>query len=54
MECYSSGRPPPILSWFKNGEMLVPSEYFVIESNKLRILGVVKTDQGTIIIIITI
>ncbi|GMT00747.1 hypothetical protein PENTCL1PPCAC_22921 [Pristionchus entomophagus] len=46
LECFSSGRPSPTLSWFKNGEMLIPSEYFVIEANKLRILGLVKTDQG--------
>lgn len=46
MECAASGRPDAKISWFKNGEMIIPSEYFVIEANRLRILGVVKTDQG--------
>ncbi|CAI4226532.1 unnamed protein product [Auanema sp. JU1783] len=45
-ECLSSGRPKPSISWFKNGEAIIPSGYFVIEPNKLRILGVMAGDQG--------
>lgn len=45
-ECAASGRPLPSITWAKNGEKIVASEYFVIEANRLRILGLVKTDQG--------
>ncbi|CAB3408979.1 unnamed protein product [Caenorhabditis bovis] len=46
LECVAGGRPESRVSWFKNGESIIGSEYFVIEPNRLRILGVVKTDQG--------
>ncbi|KAK6027317.1 immunoglobulin I-set domain protein [Ostertagia ostertagi] len=31
LECASSGRPMPTISWFKNGEAIIASDYFVIE-----------------------
>uniref|UniRef100_A0A7E4V648 Neogenin-like protein n=1 Tax=Panagrellus redivivus TaxID=6233 RepID=A0A7E4V648_PANRE len=37
---------PTEISWFKNGEKIVPSEYFVIQNGKLRVLGLVRDDQG--------
>ncbi|PIO77033.1 immunoglobulin I-set domain protein [Teladorsagia circumcincta] len=46
LECASSGRPMPTISWFKNGEAIIASDYFVIEPTRLRILGLVKADQG--------
>ncbi|CAI5437509.1 unnamed protein product [Caenorhabditis angaria] len=46
LECVAAGRPETTISWFKNGEAIIASEYFVIEPNRLRILGVVRTDQG--------
>ncbi|RCN32607.1 fibronectin type III domain protein [Ancylostoma caninum] len=45
-ECLSTGSPAPTLSWFKNGEAIIASDYFVVEPTKLRILGLVKADQG--------
>ncbi|VDP06732.1 unnamed protein product [Soboliphyme baturini] len=30
LECNSSGIPQPSISWYKNGELLKPSEYFVV------------------------
>ncbi|KAK0424070.1 hypothetical protein QR680_008482 [Steinernema hermaphroditum] len=46
MQCDATGVPTPIVSWFKNGEMLTSSEYFVIRNNRLNILGLVRDDQG--------
>ena len=38
--------PAAGITWFKNGERILPSEYFVIEKEKLKILGLVRDDQG--------
>jgi deleted in colorectal carcinoma protein len=45
-EISEESNPKPSVSWYKNGEKLIPSEYFVVDSGKLRILGLVKDDQG--------
>ncbi|KAF8763513.1 Netrin receptor DCC like protein [Argiope bruennichi] len=46
-ECDVYGNPVPILRWYKNGDIIVHSEYFQIVSGKnLRILGAVKSDSG--------
>uniref|UniRef100_A0A915DZZ9 Uncharacterized protein n=1 Tax=Ditylenchus dipsaci TaxID=166011 RepID=A0A915DZZ9_9BILA len=45
-ECVAEAFPKPRITWFKNGEVIVPSEYFVIGSNKLKIFGLVRDDQG--------
>uniref|UniRef100_A0A158PQE6 Neogenin-like protein n=1 Tax=Brugia pahangi TaxID=6280 RepID=A0A158PQE6_BRUPA len=44
--CEASGEPGPSISWYKNGEAIIASEYFVIEATRLRVLGLVRNDQG--------
>ncbi|PIC55691.1 hypothetical protein B9Z55_000862 [Caenorhabditis nigoni] len=47
LECgTAAARPEARVSWYKNGEAIIGSEYFVIEPNRLRILGVVRADQA--------
>jgi hypothetical protein len=47
LECDVAGSPKPIVTWFKNGDMVINSDYFqIIEGRNLRILGVVSTDAG--------
>uniref|UniRef100_A0A914WAK2 Neogenin n=1 Tax=Plectus sambesii TaxID=2011161 RepID=A0A914WAK2_9BILA len=45
-ECSAVGKPGPAVTWYKNGEVITASEYFVIEGTKLKVLGLVKNDQG--------
>lgn len=47
LECgTAAARPEAQTNWYKNGEAIIASEYFVIEPNRLRILGVVHADQA--------
>ncbi|CAI2320263.1 unnamed protein product [Caenorhabditis sp. 36 PRJEB53466] len=47
LECgTAAARPEANVQWYKNGEAIIGSEYFVIEPNRLRILGVVRADQA--------
>uniref|UniRef100_A0A1I7U5V7 Protein sidekick n=1 Tax=Caenorhabditis tropicalis TaxID=1561998 RepID=A0A1I7U5V7_9PELO len=47
LECgTAAARPEAHVNWYKNGEAIIGSEYFVIEPNRLRILGVVRADQA--------
>uniref|UniRef100_A0A914DW50 Neogenin n=1 Tax=Acrobeloides nanus TaxID=290746 RepID=A0A914DW50_9BILA len=45
-ECKTIGDPQPRVTWYKNGETIIPSEYFMITDTKLKVLGLVKDDQG--------
>ncbi|GAU92905.1 hypothetical protein RvY_04923-2 [Ramazzottius varieornatus] len=47
LECEIRGAPEPTIQWLKNGEIVIPSDYFQVDSGRnLRILGLVKSDAG--------
>ncbi|XP_061554467.1 netrin receptor DCC [Phycodurus eques] len=47
LECAVTGNPPPTIRWMKNGEEVIPSDYFqIVDGSNLHILGLVKSDEG--------
>ncbi|KAM8873532.1 netrin receptor DCC isoform 3-T3 [Synchiropus picturatus] len=47
LECAVTGNPPPTIRWMKNGEEVIPSDYFqIVDGSNLQILGLVKSDEG--------
>ncbi|KAM4634159.1 netrin receptor DCC [Polymixia lowei] len=47
LECAVTGNPVPSVRWMKNGEEVIPSDYFqIVDGSNLQILGLVKSDEG--------
>nr|XP_057913922.1 netrin receptor DCC isoform X3 [Doryrhamphus excisus] len=47
LECAVTGNPAPTIRWMKNGEEVIPSDYFqIVDGSNLQILGLVKSDEG--------
>ncbi|XP_051012554.1 neogenin isoform X8 [Acomys russatus] len=46
-ECEVTGKPTPAVKWVKNGDVVIPSDYFkIVKEHNLQVLGLVKSDEG--------
>ena len=47
LTCAAVGDPSPVVSWLKDGDPVIPSDYFqLVDGGSLRILGVIASDAG--------
>ena len=47
LTCAADGSPSPIISWLKDGDQVIPSDYFqLVDGGSLRILGLIASDAG--------
>ena len=47
LQCEVKGEPQPIVQWYKNGDLIIESEYFqIVGDQSLKILGLVGLDAG--------
>ena len=47
LECSVYANPSPVVEWYKNGDIVIASDYFqIIDGRNLRILGLVESDEG--------
>ncbi|KAK1797980.1 hypothetical protein P4O66_000502 [Electrophorus voltai] len=47
LECEVAGSPAPTIRWLKNGDAVIPSDYFrIVKEQNLQVLGLVKSDEG--------
>uniref|UniRef100_A0A3B1IIN8 Neogenin 1a n=1 Tax=Astyanax mexicanus TaxID=7994 RepID=A0A3B1IIN8_ASTMX len=46
-ECEVTGSPAPTIKWVKNGDSVIPSDYFrIMKEQNLQVQGLVKSDEG--------
>uniref|UniRef100_A0A8C5CB20 Neogenin 1b n=1 Tax=Gadus morhua TaxID=8049 RepID=A0A8C5CB20_GADMO len=46
-QCEVTGSPAPTIKWVKNGDAVIPSDYFkIVREHNLQVLGLVKSDEG--------